>query len=226
MARAYTFKRKPLTPRNKRRAEAAAKAAEERAKREAEEADKTARHLRLVERRAREAEAFGLEPEQYETLRDMVARAILFGKLEGETVDFGEVSELASAKIASLTGIDAKSFRVTVSDEDVRHARNRHGKKHIFEKRTGSLWSASIGEKNKQQIPLAPRDYLSIPADIQTCKSVTSGTNEKRTGMPTIKIYTQKGQTTRIVVAVVDTTNKSVRFKTMWKRRGKGESMS
>ena len=202
----------------KRRAQQAAKAAEERAKREAEEADKTARNLRLIERRAREAEAFGLEPEQYETLRDMVTRAVLFGTLEGEPVDFGKVDELASAKIASVTGIDVKSFRVTVTDEDIRHARNRHGKRHFFKSKKDATRYTIVGEKTKSQKELAPHDYLSILKDIQGCENVTLGTNENRTGDLSIRVLTKDGTVERTTVAIVDKKLNVIRFKTMWKK--------
>lgn len=189
-----------------------------RARKEAEDADKTARNIRLVERRAREAEAFGLEPEQYETLRDMVTRAVLFGTLDGTFIDFGELKEAAIEKIKALTGIDAKSFRVTVADSDLRHARLRHGKRHSFGHKKGATRETIVGEKNPSQRPLAPHDYLSIPKAIQGCENVSIGANEKRTGQPSIKIATRDGETLRTTVAIVDAQRKVIRFKTMWKK--------
>ena len=156
----------------------------------------------------------GWTPKQVEENRKIVhelAAEALSDPNSHRTETLGTVNDQVAKDIeAVLPGVKTEGFEQTISSNDIRHARNEHGP---YEK----SGKKARGETRKNQLPLGQEDYDRIPEVLSDYDRIEAGTPEKRTGLPSVRYVKGYSDGMEVVVEVIATDEKTLRYKTGWK---------
>lgn len=132
----------------------------------------------------------------------------------GERTDFkpsivATIDEKTAKEVESVTGITPKGRDVTITENEIVHTFNRHGKPR-------KVGGKIRGEKQKNQVPITAEDIALIPEIVKSADSILAGSVEKSRKLTTVKFLKkfQDGNTYTVFVL-----SDTMEYKTMWKKK-------
>ena len=139
---------------------------------------------------------------------------------EAEKVENGErtgfkpsivatIDEKTAKEVEAVTGITPKGRDVTITENEIVHTFNRHGKPR-------KVGGKIRGEKQKNQVPITAEDIALIPEIIAKRDGIEKGSFNERDAAQSAKFFKQYPDGTTYAVFLVAT---GMKYKTMWKKR-------
>ena len=146
------------------------------------------------------------------TVKELLAEA---EKVEnGERTDFkpsivATIDEKTAKEVEAATGVKPKGRDVTITENEIVHTFNRHGKPR-------KVGGKIRGEKQKNQVPITADDIALIPEIVKSADSISAGSVEKSRKLTTVKFLKkfQDGNTYTVFVL-----SDTMEYKTMWKKK-------
>ena len=146
------------------------------------------------------------------TVKELLSEA---EKVEnGERTDFkpsivATIDEMTAKEVEAVTGITPKCRDVTITENEIVHTFNRHGKPR-------KVGGKIRGEKQKNQVPITAEDIALIPEIVKSADSISAGSVEKSRKLTTVKFLKkfQDGNTYTVFVL-----SDTMEYKTMWKKK-------